>query len=158
MASAAKKILLLDDDYESMLPLKIFLETVHDFTVELTAKKDLLVRLPHEKFDLLCVDLMIHPIGLDAERHEVQNIHFDGVNWQRTGLAFLKQLREGQFSHDPKQGTSPQAPVILLSAVADTSAADVLEFSPYTTHYMEKPFDLDELLERINQLLKDSAV
>lgn len=156
MASAAKKILLLDDDYESMLPLKIFLETVHDFTVELTAKKDLLVRLPHEKFDLLCVDLMIHPIGLDADHHEVQNIHFDQVNWRRTGLAFLKQLREGQFSRDPKQGTSPQVPVILLSAVADTSAAEVLEFSPYA-QYMEKPFDLDELLDRINQLLKDSA-
>src|SRR5689334_21353685 len=142
MAGIAKRILLLDDDYESMLPLKIFLETVHGFQVELTAEKELLERLQYEHFDLICVDLMLHPISLNANNQEIKNIHFDGVNWQRTGLAFLKQLRDGQFNGDPGKGTSPQVPVIMLSAVADTSAADAVEISPYTAQYMEKPFDL----------------
>lgn len=158
MVSMTKKILLLDDDYESMFPLKAFLETVHGFQVELTAEKSLLERLQAERFDLICVDVMIHPLSLNASNQEVKNIHFEEINWRRTGLVFLKHLRNGEFNPDLNQGTSPQVPVIVLSAVADTSEQDALDAAMQTTHYMEKPFDLEELTERIYQLLRESAL
>jgi DNA-binding response OmpR family regulator len=158
MVNNTKRILLLDDDYESMLPLKNFLEAVHGFQVELTAEKGLIERLQTECFDLICVDVMIHPISLNASNQEVKNIHFDQINWRRTGLVFVKRLHNGEFNADPSKGTSPQVPVIVLSAVADPSEEDAINTYPQTTKYMEKPFDLEELVERIYQLLRETSL
>ena len=61
MSNKPKKILLLDDDYESMHNLQIYLEEELGWEVEFSAEKNLLERLKREKFDLLIVDLMIRP-------------------------------------------------------------------------------------------------
>lgn len=148
-----KCILLLDDDYESMSPLKFFLEEVHGHRVELTAAAEITERLRHEHFDLLCVDLMIHPVSLDANNQEVTNLHFAGVNWQKTGLTFLQQLRQGRFSDGQGKGTSAQVPVLILSAVANHLLEETLVTRDKHTAYLEKPFDLEELMSLLEQLL-----
>jgi CheY-like chemotaxis protein len=153
MPSEPKNILLFDDDYEGMAALKYFLQEILGFQVELTAEQALLERLSQERFDLICVDLMIHPTSLNADSNEVHNIHFDGVNWQKTGLEFLRRLRRGEFSDQPDRGTSPQVPVIVLSAVANYSVED--ELSLDRVEYIEKPFALEEIIERINRLLQE---
>ncbi len=153
LATKPKRILLFDDDYESMEPLKLFLEAVNGFSVELTAQVDILQRLAQERFDLLCIDLMIHPISLDAQQQEVANVHFAGINWQKTGLVFLERLRRGDYNHPPAQGTLATVPAIVLSAVADRSTDALTITADPLTEYWEKPFDLEEIVDAIERLL-----
>lgn len=152
MPTGQKRILLFDDDYESMQPLKLFLEEISGYQVDLTARADIVDRLATERFDLLCIDLMIHPVGLDAELQEVNNLHFPGVNWQKTGLVFLERLRHGAFTPGPT-GTPATVPVIVLSAVANHSTDELTITDGATTEYLEKPFDLEEILSAIERLL-----
>ena len=152
MPTPPKRILLFDDDYESMAPLKLFLEEISGYQVDLTARADIVERLATERYDLLCIDLMIHPVGLDAELNEVNNLHFPNVNWQKTGLVFLERLRHGQFSQG-NAGTPATVPVIVLSAVANRSTDELTITDNATTEYLEKPFDLEEILGAIERLL-----
>lgn len=142
---SAKRILLLDDNYESMKPLKDALEAVFGYSVTLTAAATLLPRLAKERFDLLIVDQMIAPLGLDEQKQEVQNIHYEGVHWHHTGPEFISRLRQGIYSEAGPIGTQPDVPVILLSAVADSSMPPEQQESLKISAYMEKPFDLEAL-------------
>lgn len=155
MAAKQKKILLFDDDYESMAVLKQHLERALGFQVELTAERTLLERLACERFDLVCVDLMIHPISLNAADEEVKNVHFEGINWRKTGLEFLRRLRKGEFSQASGPGTSPDVPVLVLSAVANYSIGPELGQTMRVEGYVEKPFDLEEMIDRICKLLPE---
>jgi len=147
-----KRILLFDDDYESMAPLKLFLEEINGYQVELTARADIPQRLANEHFDLLCIDLMIHPVSLDANLEEVSNLHFTGVNWQKTGLVLLERLRRGDFS--PNATSTPATvPVIVLSAVADRTTDELAATADRQTIYWEKPFDVEEIQGAIERLL-----
>jgi CheY-like chemotaxis protein len=81
MPEQPKKILLFEDDYESMYMLKDYLETDLGYEVTLTAEKSLLERLGHERFDLILVDWMIHSTSLNEAGEEIVNVHFEGVSW-----------------------------------------------------------------------------
>jgi len=153
MDSGKKRVLLFEDDYESMYNLKVYLEEQVGWDVELTAEKGILERLSQEKFDLIAVDLMIQPVGLDASSAEVKNVHFDNVNWRQTGLEFVRRLRNGEFNQKGQDGTSKDVPVIILSAFANHSTEDKLEEEFVVEDYMEKPFRLDTLVNRIKELL-----
>lgn len=164
--SQAPRILILDDDYASMSPLKQILETLYHYQVELSAAANTVEKLRSTRYDLLCVDTMIHPKSIDSAGNEVENIHFDNINWQLTGLAFVKFLREGSLYQmataqadngemdNEEKGTSTQVPIIVLSAVAHDS---VEEFSitayPNTIH-MEKPFSLEDLVETMQEMME----
>ncbi|MFN8446405.1 MAG: hypothetical protein U0175_36780 [Caldilineaceae bacterium] len=153
---SAKQILLLDDNYESMKPLKDALEAVFGYSVTLTAAATLLPRLAKDHFDLLIVDQMIAPLSLDDQKQEVQNIHYEGVHWHHTGPEFVRRLRQGLYcapDGGPDQtGTQPDVPVILLSAVADSSMSQQTQQSLQISAYMEKPFDLEALHDIIEAI------
>jgi hypothetical protein len=100
MPSEPKSILLFDDDYEGMLALKNVLQEIFGYRVELTAAQTLPERLNQERFDLVCVDLMIHPISFDADGNEVHNVHFSGVNWQN-GPGISSPPCRGNFPTSP---------------------------------------------------------
>ena len=150
-----KRILLFEEDFESMRDLKEYIEEEFGWQVELTAEKSLLERLRHERFDLIAVDLMIHPVSLDADGQEVENVHFEDVSWLRTGLEFLRRLREGEFSSEADQGTPPDVPVIIFSAVADYSVEDAMQENFNVQVYVEKPFRLEEMIEHMYKLLQE---
>jgi len=145
------KIVLLEDDYDSMVMLKEILEK-EKWLVELSASKDILTRLSSEYFDLILLDVMIHPQSRNGNGDLVENIHFLGVNWQRTGLEFLTRLRQGEFSKKNSQGTPPEVPVILLSAIATNSTGLEAETTKLAQAHFEKPFRLKELLESIHTI------
>jgi CheY-like chemotaxis protein len=155
MADTQKKILLFDDDYESMVAVKQYLERALGLQVELTAERAVPERLVQERFDLICVDLMIHPTSLNAADEEVENVHFEGVNWRKTGLEFLHRLRQGEFSQAGAPGTSPDVPVLVLSAVANYSIGAELGQAMRIEGYLEKPFALEEITEQIRRLLPE---
>jgi CheY-like chemotaxis protein len=157
MQGERKRILLFEDDYDSMGYFKSYLELVMGWYVELTADTGLLERLGQERFDLILIDLMIHHASRNADGRVVQNVHFENVNWKKTGLEFLRRLRNGEFSKEDSSGTSPDVPVIILSAVADDSVSKELEENVRFNGYVEKPFSLEDLQEKIVELLQEKT-
>lgn len=155
MAKHPWRLLLFEENYESMRDLKEHLEDEFDWDIEITAQVNILQRLAVEKFDLILIDLMIHPKSLDADGNEVNNVSFDGVNWKKTGLEFLKRFRRGEYYQEPGRGTPPDVPVIILSAVANFLSDDEFDDREFAQHYVEKPFKLDELVEQICRLVPE---
>jgi CheY-like chemotaxis protein len=152
MVARKKRVLIFDDDFESMRGLKEHLEIDCGWAVELSAESRLLTRLADERFDLMILDLMIHSTSFDAEDQVVQNVHFSQVNWRETGLEFLRRLRAGAFSKPDGPGTPPDVPVIILSAVADESVKEALISGPAVI-YAEKPFRLEQIIGLIDKLV-----
>ena len=97
MPTKPRRLLLFEDDYESMQDVKEYIEEEIHWEVVLSAQTDILERLRHEQFDVVVVDLMIHPTSFDAEGRQVENVHFVGVPWVKTGLEFLRRLRKGEL-------------------------------------------------------------
>lgn len=153
MSNEPKKILLLDDDYESMHNLQDYLEEEFGWNVELSADKELLQRFRNEQVDLIIVDLMIRPISLDVNGQKIQNIHYDDVKWDRTGLEFIRRFRHGEYTQKDK-GTSVDVPIIVLSAVADSTADREWGKIIQAEQHIEKPFRLSELVKLIQRLLQ----
>lgn len=147
-----RRILIVEDDPERMGGLMEYLID-EGYEVELTADRALTERLCRERFDLLLVDVMISATAQDGV---TPNLHFDGVQWTRTGLEFLKRLRQNQYSGPGSEGTPGHVPVILLSAVADDSAEEDEEIVEMASKYVEKPFRLSSLSEIISDLLENA--
>lgn len=154
MSQKRVKILMLDDDYESMQNLKDHLEEELGWDVTLTAEKTLLERLGHERFDILLIDSMIHSKSTNSQMQAVQNIHYDNVKWDRTGLEFVRRFRKGEYSH-ASRGTPSDVPIIVLSAVADSAANGEWGKIIQTEHHVEKPFRLFDLTNLMHRLLQE---
>ncbi len=155
MSERPKKLLLLDDDYESMESLHSYMKGEMELDVEFSADARLLERLDREKFDLLIVDVMIHPRSPNAQNEEVENIHYDGIRWDQTGLEFIRRFRMGEYTPTGR-GTSVSVPIIVLSAIADSTANRDWVKIIQSEHHMEKPFRLSELISLIECLLEES--
>jgi len=153
MSTKQKRILLLDDDRESMSDLQLHLQEEKGWKVELTAEQKILERLGRENFDLLIVDLMIRPKSAGENKQEIQNIHFDNVKWDRTGAEFVRRFRRGMYSK--KGGTPSEAPIIVLSAVADSAADEEWGEIIGKEHSIEKPFRLSDMVNLISRLLQE---
>jgi CheY-like chemotaxis protein len=154
MSEKKRKILMLDDDFESMHNLQSFVGKQLDMDVELTAEKSLLERLGQEQFDLLIVDLMIKPKSFNGENQEVENIHFEDVKWDHTGIEFIRRFRRGDFSQ-PQQGTPADVPIIVLSAVSDIAANEDYGKVIQNEHRMEKPFRLSDFMKLVKALVQE---
>ncbi len=107
MPTKPRRLLLFEDDYESMQDVKEYIEEEIHWEVVLSAQTDVLERLRHEHFDVVVVDLMIHPTSFDAEGRQVENVHFVGVPWVKTGLEFLRRLRKGEFAGEGRARRAP---------------------------------------------------
>ena len=144
-----RRILLMEDDYASMCDTKEFLEELgHE--VELTASATILNRLAREKFDLIIVDIMIQPKSING-KEQIDNVHYDNVNWSLTGTEFAMRLRRGDYTSDSPEATPPDVPVIILSAVAGPPVPNTLP----NLFRMEKPFRLSQLAEKIKEIVRE---
>lgn len=153
MLSEAKRILFFEDDFETMCLFKEHLEEMH-YIVEMTASETILARLSQERFDLIIVDIMIQPQSLDAAEKVVKNVHYDNVNWKLTGVEFFRRLRRGEYSSPSGDGTSPNVPVIFLSAVGGIPLEEKLIGNCYQ---MEKPFRIEKLVQLIRQVSQEHS-
>jgi CheY-like chemotaxis protein len=154
MMDKPRKILMLDDDFESMQNLQMYIKRELNLDAELSAEKSLLERLDREKFDLLIVDLMIHPRSPNANNQEVENIHYDDVKWDRTGLEFIRRFRQGEYTGSG-QGTSVDVPIIVMSAVGESAMNGDWGKVVKKEHHMEKPFRLSDFKNLIHSLLSE---
>lgn len=154
MSGTPRKVLMLDDDYESMQSLQAYVKKELNLEVELSAEKSLLQRLGQEKFDLLIVDLMIHPRGPNADNQVVENIHYDDVKWDRTGLEFIRRFRNGEYTREG-QGTSVHVPIIVMSAVGESATNGEWGKIIQNEYQMEKPFRLSDFVSLMRRLLPE---
>jgi DNA-binding NarL/FixJ family response regulator len=155
MKTTQKKLLMFEEDYESMRDLKECIEDELGWNVELSANRNLLDRLSCEKFDLILVDSMIRPTSLNADGEEVQNVHFDNINWKLTGFEFIRRFQRGEFCKEKGLGTSPNIPVLVLSSVSELSIEDNFFDDLQLAGYLYKPFRLDDIIEFIDKLIED---
>ncbi len=150
-----KRILLFEDDFESMRDLKEHLEETFGWQVTLAADQGLPSRLGSERFDCIIIDVMVRPTSLDENGLEVQNVHFDGVPWLETGLEFLRRLRRGEYSREPGVGTPANVPVTILSATTVGSIRQQLGADVPVEGFAEKPFRLEDLVEHIRRVMQE---
>jgi CheY-like chemotaxis protein len=102
-------------------------------------------------FDLVIIDLMIHLFSLDESGQEVENISYEDIPWQRTGVEFLRRIRQGEYE---KYGFAKDVKVIVASAVVDQKAKqDTKDLK--RSGYIEKPFTIEELQEVIRKVLTE---
>jgi CheY-like chemotaxis protein len=149
MADKAR-ILFVDDDYESLSDLKSLLED-YGYMVEINASMQIIDRLKSERFGLICIDMMIHPLSLNSFGEETQNIKFENTNFMRTGLEFYRRLRAGIFNDSLHSGTPSDVPVIFISAI-DEGALRESNINDQRTLYLEKPFRFEKFLALISNL------
>jgi CheY-like chemotaxis protein len=145
-----KKVLLFEENLESMRDVKEYLQEEFDWEVTITAETSILDRLRTERFDLVCVDLMILEKSLNEAGEEVDNLVFDTVPWLQTGVEFLHRLRRGEFIGE--HGTPSNVPVLVISAVAGASVEKLS--SERIQGYIEKPFRLEDLVAQMRRLLE----
>ena len=146
MSNSRVRVLLFEDDFGSMNPLREFLQEELQWSVELTAEKGILERLETERFDLVVVDVMIYRQSPYDQRDLDDNVHFAEINWEETGLEFLRRLRRGDFSTAEGRGTPPDVPVIILTALPREMLEVGLEGLAPAPVYWAKPFRLDDLV------------
>ena len=145
-------ILLFDDDDSAVRGLQEHLTNRLGWHVDLAADEGLLERLAFERYDLLLVDSMIHTQG-DVNGQVVRNVEYPGVIWRKTGLEFLRRLRRGDYGGP--EGTPPDVPVIILSAIMGPSIESELGAGVAVQEMFEKPFRLEELVSAMCRLLKE---
>jgi CheY-like chemotaxis protein len=148
------RILLFDDDDSAVRGLQEHLTNRLGWHVDLAADEGLLARLASDRYDLLLVDSMIHTQG-DVNGQVVRNVQYPAVIWRKTGLEFLRRLRRGDYGGPG--GTSPDAPVIILSAIMGPSIESELGVGVAVQEMFEKPFRLDELVRAMCRLLKEKC-
>jgi len=148
MPTQKKRILYLEDDPESVRDYYAILREKYE--VIIGAHRDLLEKTRTQPVDLVIVDLMIHHYSSNAEDRLAPSISFQGINWQRTGVEFIRRLRAGEYEIF---GLPATVPVIVATAVVDYAVQEqVLALG--VEAYKEKPFTLDEFDKAVKEALE----
>lgn len=119
-----KKIIIVDDDAGILEVLKIILEENNFHVLPLSSPADLISEMKSFQPDLIMLDIWIS--GFD-------------------GIEVCKKIK-----------TNPQmssTPIILLSAMRDARGRENIQKEALADDFIEKPFDMDELINRINKLI-----
>ena len=133
------------EDYSKTLREKYFLD--------IGAQWDAIRNTRQQPFDLIIVDLMIHRDSFSIGKgNEVENVGFDGVEWQKTGLEFLARLRIGEYK---EYGFPADIDAIVATAVATYPAYEDAKKHGVKA-FLEKPFTIEELETAIAEALNPS--
>jgi len=119
-----KKILIIDDEEDIQKLLKIRLEQEGFFVVTAGDGETGMKTLGAENFDLVLLDIMMPKVD---------------------GYSCLKDIRRMQKTKD--------IPVLMMSGKEEEKVRDLFAFQKISG-YLEKPFELDSLVEKIKDILK----
>lgn len=150
MTEGKPRILYLEDDSESVQDFYTVLSKEYDVT--LSAHR-IVVETPRDQpFDLLILDLMIHLESEDSLGEVGESIAFPRINWRRTGLEFLRQVRAGRYA---QFGIPQEIPAVAATAVGEYSVREeaIHNLGILPDLYLEKPFRMDTLLLAVKNAL-----
>jgi CheY-like chemotaxis protein len=139
------KILMIDDDLESIVDLKDVLTSKYDVDVEdnINGAVDL---LSQNAYDLLFLDLyMPHGTRYTSEEAKLG---------RETGYLLLREIRSATSGFQ----TSSNVPVIVLTFIRMNMDADLKErvLKEQPIQILEKPESLNEIIGRVEFLLKEN--
>jgi CheY-like chemotaxis protein len=123
------RILLVDDDTESLVPLQLFLEHENAEVFQAASAEEALRRLAEQEFHVLISD-----IGMPV----------------MDGYEFISTVR--RLPHEQNS----VVPAIALTAYASADDKQRVLSSGFQQHF-PKPLDFDELLEAVRELYKRSS-
>jgi CheY-like chemotaxis protein len=123
------RILLVDDDAESLVPLRMFLERESAEVVPVNSAREALAKLTEQNFNVLISD-----IGMPS----------------MDGYEFISAVRRLSDEHNAF------VPAIALTAYASADDRKRALSSGFQVHF-PKPPDFDELVEAVRDLYKKSA-
>jgi len=123
----AKKILLVDDDEDLLQTTKFFLE--------------------HRKYDVILARNGVEAIKM-AKQKNPDVILLDIMMPVMDGFAACRKLKKGK--------ATKKIPIVMLT-VKGARVDVLLAMSAHADAYFVKPVNLDEVLERINELLKAAS-
>ena len=119
-----KKILVIDDEEDMQKLLKMRLEQ-ENFTVVLAGDGDTGVKIAEQEIpDLILLDIMMPKMD---------------------GFTCLKEIR--------KLPKTKNLPILMLSGKEEEKVRDLFAFQKISG-YIEKPFELDDLVAKIKEILK----
>jgi CheY-like chemotaxis protein len=151
MTDRQKLILYVEEDLESLRHYFDMLRSEYDLTVG--AHWELIEKRRKRPFDLLILDLMIHPRSYDLGGKIVESISFPQVNWRQTGLEFLRRLRKNEYADF---GLPAHIPVVVATAVVDYKVREeiISDLRVEPKAYLEKPFTMDALRKAVSTILE----
>ncbi|NQT75575.1 MAG: response regulator [Candidatus Omnitrophica bacterium] len=119
-----KKILVIDDEEDMQKLLKMRLEQ-ENFTVVVAGDGDMGVKTAEQEIpDLILLDIMMPKMD---------------------GFTCLKEIR--------KLPNTKNLPILILSGKEEEKVRDLFAFQKISG-YIEKPFELDDLVAKIKEILK----
>jgi len=119
-----KKILVIDDEEDMQKLLKMRLEQ-ENFTVVIAGDGDMGVKTAEQEIpDLILLDIMMPKMD---------------------GFTCLKEIR--------KLPNTKNLPILILSGKEEEKVRDLFAFQKISG-YIEKPFELDDLVAKIKEILK----
>ena len=148
MTTGKKTIFYFEDEPELLRDHFKVLRAKHEVIISATRAD--IEKKRRQPVDLLIVDLMIHHSSFDEAGKEVQNVRYPNVEWQQTGVEFLRRVRAGDYE---KFGFSADIPVIAATAIVDASTREEVVEQLDAKAYLEKPFSVDKLEEAIEAIL-----
>ena len=145
------KIFWLEDDIMTNVYHIDALKKRYEVIVEAAQSYIDQLRAPAESFDVLIIDLMIHPYGrTEAKNGSAKNVHYAAIAWRYTGIEFLRRVRAGEYAHN---GFPSDIPIVVITGIGDDKAeaeARKLADGPLLT----KPCAIDALLEAVASALE----
>lgn len=152
MTTKRKRILYIDEDPDSQKAHFEVLKEKYDLEVAADWKT---IKQHRDPFDLLILDIMVHPRSYNIHGKLVESISFPEVNWKRTGVEFLKRLRRDREYED--FGLPSKIPVIVATAVIDFQMRSqiIKELGIPEEAYLEKPFTIDNLEQVVAMMLRE---
>lgn len=122
--NSSKKILVIDDEEDMQKLLKLRFEQ-EDFKVVLAGDGDIGVKMAEQELpDLIILDIMLPKVD---------------------GYTCLKEIRKLPKGND--------VPILVLSGKEEEKVRDLFAFQEISG-YMEKPFELDDLVAKVRGILK----
>jgi len=144
-----KNIFYFDDDMDCIQEIISLLREKGEYDLKRAAHWEVIGELREIPFDLVIIDLNIHHSSTDESGKEVTNITYEGISWKRTGVEFLKRIRNGEYEDF---GFSKEVPVIIASAVTDHFVKQEVR-NLIISKYIEKPFTAEELQNAFREVL-----
>ncbi len=142
-----KRIFYFEDDPQSLRDYYNVLNQKYE--VQIGAHRSQVEQERPCPVDLIIVDLMIHREGPDLDDNWAPNLGWPEINWQQTGVEFIRRLRAGEYE---AYGLLRSVPIIVATASVDYTIRDrITEMG--VSAYMEKPFSLRDLERVVDAVL-----
>ncbi len=143
-----RSIFYFEDDINGVVPIVEILKENHEVIVG--ANWELIKKKRKPPFDLVIIDLLIHHYSIDEKNNEkqIENVFFEGIDWKRTGIEFLRRIRQGEYE---KFGFPEDIPAIIASAVGDYNVYEEAH-KLGINDYFEKPFIIEDIERAVSAI------